>query len=172
MICPDCHFDNIVGADICEHCGASLIHGEEFTNALERGIIAHSVDVLCAKRPVCVPASTSVREAMGLMIEHQTGAVLIESNGELAGIFTERDVLNDVSQNISQLDESVQQHMTATPETITKSDSIAYAMHAMDVGGYRHLPVVDAGGTPTGIISARDIMRFLCVRYANSRDGE
>ncbi|QDU46684.1 inosine 5'-monophosphate dehydrogenase [Symmachiella dynata] len=172
MICPDCQFDNITGADVCEGCGASLIHGEEFTNALERGIIAHSVDVLCAKRPVCVPATTSVREAIDLMLKHQTGAVLVESNGEVGGIFTERDVLNDVSQDVSQMSESLENHMTASPETITKNDSIAYAMHAMDVGGYRHLPIVDSAGVPTGIVSARDIMRFLCVRYANSRDDE
>ncbi|MCA9203609.1 MAG: CBS domain-containing protein, partial [Planctomycetales bacterium] len=28
-------------------------------------------------------------------------------------------------------------------------------------GGYRHLPVVDADGKPTGIISVRDILRYL-----------
>jgi len=172
MICPDCHHDNIVGADVCEGCGASLTHREEITNALERGIIAHSVDVLCAKRPICVSAATSVHEAMDLMMKHQTGAVLVETDGELAGIFTERDVLNDVSQDVSQMSEGLEHHMTASPVTITKNDSIAYAMHAMDVGGYRHLPVVDSAGMPTGIVSARDIMRFLCVRYANSRDDE
>ena len=120
MICPDCNCDNIAGADVCEGCGASLTHGEEFTNALERGIIAHSVDVLCAKQPVCVPTSTSVREAIDLMMKHQTGAVLVETNGELAGIFTERDVLNEVGQDVSQMEEGVGHHMTASPETITK----------------------------------------------------
>ncbi len=172
MICPDCRFDNIAGADVCESCCASLVLGEEFSNALERGIVAHAVDVLCAKRPVCVPANTPVREAVDLMLKHQTGAVLVETDGELSGIFTERDVLNDVSQDTSQLSDGIEQYMTLSPETITKKDSIAYAMHPMGVGGYRHLPVVDDAGNPTGIISARDIMRFLCVRYANSRDGE
>ncbi len=103
MICPDCHCDNITGADVCEGCGASLIHREESPMRLERGIIAHSVDVLCAKRPVCVPAGTSVREAIDLMLKHQTGAVLVECDGEVGGIFTERDVLNDVSQDVSQI---------------------------------------------------------------------
>ncbi len=171
MICPDCRFDNIAGADICESCGASLVVDAEFTNALERGIIGHPVDVLCPKKPVLVPPETPVRDVMELMLKHQTGSVLVQSAGELAGIFSERDVLNDVSRDVAQMDDAVEAHMTPSPETITKDDSIAYAMHAMDVGGYRHLPVVDSDGTPSGIISSRDIMRFLCVRYAQSRDA-
>ena len=129
MICPDCRFDNIAGADVCESCGASLVLGEEFSNALERGIVAHAVDVLC------VPANTPVREAVDLMLKHQTGAVLVETDGELSGIFTERDVLNDVSQDTSQLSVGIEQYMTPSPDTITKNDSIAYAIHNTDVGG-------------------------------------
>ncbi len=131
-----------------------------------------SVDVLCPKAPVRIPGQTSVREAISLMLEHQTGSVLVESDGKLAGIFSERDVLNDVSRDLSQLDDAVENHMTPSPATITKNDSIAYAMHTMDVGGYRHLPVVDSQRIPTGIVSSRDIMRFLCVRYAQSRSAE
>ena len=59
--------------------------------------------------------------------------------------------------------------MTSAPVTVSQDDSIAYALHAMDLGGYRHLPVVDEDGRPTGIISVRDILRFLCVRYAELR---
>ena len=59
--------------------------------------------------------------------------------------------------------------MTDTPVTISQDDSIAYALHAMDLGGYRHLPVVDENNRPTGIISVRDILRFLCVRFAELR---
>jgi CBS domain-containing protein len=31
----------------------------------------------------------------------------------------------------------------------------------MDLGGFRHIPIVDAEGHPTGIISVRDILRYL-----------
>ena len=39
----------------------------------------------------------------------------------------------------------------------------------MDLGGYRHLPVVDDDARPIGVISVRDILRFLCVRFAKLR---
>ena len=60
-------------------------------------------------------------------------------------------------------------YMTRSPETIRRQDSIAYALHQMDIGGYRHMVVVDRYGTPTGILSVRDILRFLCVRFAEIR---
>ena len=51
--------------------------------------------------------------------------------------------------------------MTPNPEAVTIADTLAFALHKMDIGGYRHLPVVSLTGEPVGIISARDILRHL-----------
>jgi CBS domain-containing protein len=96
-------------------------------------------------------------------------AVCSWSTNELVGVFTERDVLNKVTVDLTNLDRPVSDFMTTSPETITQRDSIAYAMHAMDIGGYRHMPVVDDHAKPVGVISVRDILRFLCIRFANLR---
>ena len=45
---------------------------------------------------ITLPGSATVREASRLMAEHHIGAVLIVADGELEGIFTERDALNKV----------------------------------------------------------------------------
>jgi CBS domain-containing protein len=172
MNCPDCDHDNIVGADECEDCGASLVVDEVPGNAMERGIVGHTAGLLCPRAAICVAGDTPVREVIAQMVEHSTGCVLVEAEGEVTGVFSDRDVLNDVSRDLSLLDSPVSDHMTANPETITKDDSIAYAMHTMDVGGYRHLPVIDDEGKAAGILSTRDIMRFLCVRYAQTRDAQ
>jgi CBS domain-containing protein len=50
--------------------------------------------------------------------------------------------------------------MTLNPETVSPDDTLAFALHKMDVGGYRHLPVVE-GGRPVGIISVRDVIRHI-----------
>ena len=50
--------------------------------------------------------------------------------------------------------------MTPGPETINHDDPIAFALHRMDIGGYRHIPVL-TNGQPTGIISVRDILRYI-----------
>ena len=41
-----------------------------------------------------------------------------------------------------------------------EDDTLAFALHKMDVGGYRHVPVVK-GGQPLGMLSVRDMLRHI-----------
>jgi CBS domain-containing protein len=50
--------------------------------------------------------------------------------------------------------------MTPNPETVQETNPLAFALRMMDVGGYRHLPVVN-GDKPTGVISVRDVLRHV-----------
>lgn len=171
MKCPDCGHNNISGADECAECGISLATFDPQGNEVERSISAHSVAVLVPKEPVSVDGGMLVRDVVNQMAKQKIGCVLVLDGGKLAGIFTERDVLNKISSNLSGLGDPVRTHMTRAPLTITKRDSIGYALQAMDLGGYRHLPVVsNKAGEPRGIISVRDILRFVCVKFAQSRD--
>ena len=170
MKCPDCGHSNTSGADECAECGSSLALFDPQGTEVERSISAHSVTVLCPKEPVCVQASQLVREVVEQMAQQKIGCVLVLEGTKLAGIFSERDVLNKISPNLSGLGDPVRTHMTRDPLTITKRDSIGYALQAMDLGGYRHLPVVSRDGEPRGIISVRDILRFVCVKFAQCRD--
>lgn len=169
MICPDCGHDNIDGVDTCEACGQPLVQFDPSGSELEETISRHSVQVLCPPEPITIEAAAPVRDAIQMMIDRHIGCMLVEEDGELAGVFTERDVLGKISPDLSRLDRPVSEFMTRSPETITKYDSIAYALHAMDLGGYRHIPIVADAGRATGIISVRDILRFLCARFAQLR---
>lgn len=170
MKCPDCGHGNISGADECAECGSSLALFDPQGNEVERSISAHSVQVLCPREPVCVQSTQLVREVVDQMAREKIGCVLVLEGGKMAGIFTERDVLNKITPNLSALGDPVRVHMTKAPLTITKRDSIGYALQAMDMGGYRHLPVISRDGEPRGMISVRDILRFVCVKFAQSRD--
>jgi CBS domain-containing protein len=101
------------------------------------------------------------------MVRHGIGCLVVERDGELVGIVTERDVLNKISEKLP-LDQPVAEFMTVAPTTIESTESIAYALNTMDLGGYRHLPIIDDDGKAVGIISVRDILRFLCIRFAES----
>jgi CBS domain-containing protein len=169
MKCHDCGFDNVPGVDDCVECGSSLVGMESGGNELERGISAHSISVLSPRPPICVAPSLPVREAIAQMAQHEIGCLLVEEDAELVGVFTERDLLNKVSGDPNGLDRPVADFMTAAPVTITKHDSIAFALQTMTLGGYRHLPVVNSSNIAVGIISVRDILRFLGVKYARSR---
>lgn len=169
MICPDCGHDNIDGVDFCEACDQPLVDMDPSGSELEQCISRHSIGIICRKDPVSISASATVRDAIAEMVGRKIGCLLIQEQDELVGVFTERDVLNRVSEDLAALDHPVAEYMTPAPLTVRKEDSIAYALQAMDLGGYRHMPIVNASGKPIGIISVRDILRFLCIRFAELR---
>lgn len=173
MNCPDCGYDNIPGLDACEQCGASLTGLQAApVSDVERSITRHAIGEISTRRPLAVPTFTTVRAAIKQMVEAKIGCLLVEEQGQIVGIFTERDVLNRILPDRATLDDPVSAHMTPSPEVISEEDSIAYALHLMSVGGYRHLPVADASGQAAAIVSARDVLRFLAIRFAAIRAAD
>ncbi len=169
MKCPDCGHENVDGADVCQDCGGSLWGTDQLGSEIEQSIASHPISVLCPRAPVCVPPEMPVREVIASMADQKIGCVLVEEEARLLGVFSERDVLNKVSLDADNLDRPVAEFMTASPATATKTDSIGFVLQTMDLGGYRHLPIVNSANIATGIISVRDILRFLAVKYASSR---
>jgi len=114
------------------------------------------VQVMRKRAPVTLLAAATVRQAAEIMARENIGAVLVVEDGELQGIFTERDLLVRVvakgcDPNVTALAEV----MTATPDTIGPGALALDALHKMHDGGYRHLPVVERGQL-LGIVSRRD----------------
>jgi CBS domain-containing protein len=119
--------------------------------------------VLSAPEPLCVPGSRSVQDVVAeMVVRRQAGALVVDDAGRLVGIFTERDVLmRVVGQGLDAARTPIADVMTADPKALTMQDRVAYALHSMAVAGYRTVPIVDAAGRPTGVITATDILRWL-----------
>lgn len=106
-----------------------------------------------------VGPETTVADTARRMAERRVGAVLVLDGTRLAGIFTERDVLKAVAEGLeAAAGMPVSALMTRHPETIEPGDTTEHAATLMIHGGFRHLPVVEAG-TVVGIVSIRDLMR-------------
>ncbi|MEE2636839.1 MAG: CBS domain-containing protein [Acidobacteriota bacterium] len=58
----------------------------------------------------------------------------------------------------------VSEFMTTDSQSVEVDAKVAFAVQRVDVGDYRHLPVVSAGGALTGVIAVRDILRYLTAR--------
>jgi CBS domain-containing protein len=52
-------------------------------------------------------------------------------------------------------------HETGIDCVLVTEGGIAVAIHKMAVGGFRHIPIVDGGGLPTGIVTAKDVFRHI-----------
>ena len=89
-------------------------------------------------------------------------AIHEDSSGKLCGIFTERDLVNKMTEEIKDLAaHTVSEFMTPRPETVRADQLLASALQMMMVGDLRYLPLVDEEGRPTNILSSRDILRYL-----------
>ncbi len=123
-------------------------------------------DVLEAKgRTVhTVRPDRSAREALVLMNRHRIGClVVVDGDGNIQGIVSERDILRQVSKSGNGLDnEMVKRLMTARKDTIiaTEDDELDYAMRVMTENRIRHLPIAE-GKHLTGILSIGDLVKCM-----------
>ena len=116
-------------------------------------------DIIAGRPLVSGTTEMTVRAACRVMAEKKIGALLIVENSRIAGIFTERDALNKVLAGGLDPDATqVSQVMVRDPQTIRADKPLAYALQFMADGGFRHVPVVDADGSPLGMVSARDAL--------------
>jgi CBS domain-containing protein len=131
-------------------------------NRIERSLMEDTISCLRPHMPFTVLPTTPVGQTIKSMLAHNIGALLIvDESNRLLGIFSERDLLIKIAgvrENYAQL--PVEQFMTRNPETVTAGDTLAFALHKMDVGGYRHLPVLHEG-KPVGVISVRDMLHHI-----------
>jgi CBS domain-containing protein len=119
-------------------------------------------DLPSLKPPVCIAPSISIREAIEEMKSNRVGCVLVEEKNRLVGVFTERDVLNRVTGQGLNIDEvKVSELMTPSPECLTPDDGVAYALNKMNVGGFRHIPLIDEVGKPVGVVAMRNIVDYI-----------
>ncbi len=108
---------------------------------------------------ITVTGGTSVHEAVKTMAGKAIGAVLIVENDKVAGIFTERDLMNKVvGKDLDTRTTKVNEVMTRGPKTVKVDDAAIDCLELMAAGGFRHLPVVDADERPLGMVSQRDFV--------------
>lgn len=104
-------------------------------------------------------ASASVRDAVRLLAEWRIGAMPVLRGGQLAGIFSERDVLYRLAEEGALcLDREVGEVMTSPPVTIERATSADEALELMTLRRIRHLPVMD-GPVLIGFISIGDLVK-------------
>jgi CBS domain-containing protein len=132
---------------------------------LARNLKVDSVSRLSPTPPWRVSPDQSVAEAVQLMRQHRVGCLLVCTGDHVVGIFTERDLMRRVLAPGRPLLLPVAASMTPNPVTVSPTAPIGHAVRLMVDGGYRHLPVVDDGGRPVGVLSVKRIVHYLVEHY-------
>jgi len=109
-----------------------------------------------------VSAESTVYEALETLEDKNLGAlVVVEEDGRLNGIFTERDYARKVIlKGRSSKETLVRDIMNSSPLWVTQDTKIEECMQMMTSKFIRHLPVLD-NGELVGIISIGDIVKYI-----------
>ncbi len=106
-------------------------------------------------------ADATVCDAVQILSRHNVGSILIlSSDGTLAGIFTERDLLQRVvARGLDPAVTKIGDVMTHNVIVVASDTSRDEVLQLMDQKHIRHVPVSD-GQQLLGVISLRDVLRF------------
>lgn len=125
-----------------------------------------SVGEYCNREVVIVAKTEPVREAVKLMRSHHVGdVVVVEKRGELpvpVGILTDRDIVMEILAEGIDLDAvNIGDVMSFDLVTVEENTPFLDAINLMRTRGVRRLPVVDANGGLTGILTVDDILELV-----------
>lgn len=120
---------------------------------------------------VTCTTSTSVREAVAMLAERRIGALPVLERGEVAGIFSERDVIYRLQADGPEvLDRSVGEVMTTPPETVDPDTQVLAALSLMTRRRVRHLPVLKDGAM-IGFVSIGDLVKYRIDRIESEAEA-
>jgi len=125
-------------------------------------------DLVKDRRVYSIEADSTVLEGARFMMEQRIGALPVLRDGQLVGIFSERDVMNRVvAAGRMPGTTKISEVMTANPKAVSVDESIENCLFLMREFGFRHLPIVD-GKELKGLVSSRDIL----LRYVSQKEAE
>jgi len=120
---------------------------------------AHDILKYKGKTVHCVRPDDTVLAALGVMAEHDIGAVLVVEGDELLGILTERDYARKVAlMGRASRDSPVRAIMTANVVCVPPSHTVEDCMGLMTERRCRYLPIVENGHV-VGLVSIGDLVK-------------
>jgi CBS domain-containing protein len=145
---------------------------------LEDALLSDMVSALPTRDPIRLDETAGIEEALSTMLaQDQLAVLVVDREGRLAGIATDRDLLKRVRDTGYDAKRAqVGAVMTRDPEAIRPDDRICYAVNRMMGMRCRTIPVVDEARRPVGIVTVEDIAAWLATLFPeatlNLRPGD
>jgi CBS domain-containing protein len=107
-----------------------------------------------------VGSDARVSDAVAIFAERRIGALPVIDNGQVVGIFSERDVVYSVAKNgAAALDARIGDVMTSPALTVAPDSGVMAGLSMMTRRRLRHLPVVE-GENVVGFVSIGDLVKY------------
>jgi arabinose-5-phosphate isomerase len=113
-----------------------------------------------ARMPVVSP-ETHVLAVLHSMNEHRAGvAVITDSSGKLAGIFTHGDFVRAFEKSPGMVSDPVERHMVRHPITVQDHKLAVEVLNILDQHRIDDLIVVNEKNEPVGIVDSQDLTKL------------
>ena len=110
---------------------------------------------------ITIDISATVMDVVNVMTTSRHNYVLVTDNDSTVGIFTDRDLLNQVtSKKLIPAEVAIRDVMTPSPDTLKTDDYISYAIEKMARHGFRNIPIKNEADT-TSVLTVWNIMSHL-----------
>ena len=120
---------------------------------------------------VSIAGDRTVAEAAALLAARRIGAVPVMDGEQVAGIFSERDVIYSLERDgAAALERKVSDVMTTPALTVGADESVLGALALMTRRRVRHLPVLDRGRM-VGFISIGDLVKYRIERIESEAEA-
>lgn len=162
-ICPSCGTKNLEGTDECRNCGGDLrtVDLPSPASQIEQTVMQLPLTALKMSAVHAVAPDTPLEVAVQTLVRQRIDLLEVVESGRLIGVLSVRDVMTRVGPDYPEkLKLPIRQFMTPNPETLPPDAPITFAINKMDVGGYRHVPVVQ-GDRMLGVVSASDVIAYI-----------
>ena len=109
---------------------------------------------------ITIGPEEKVGAAMNTLFSNKISCLpVVDSNGKVKGIISERDILREVHANTGNLESrTVADAMTKDILIGLDEDDLDYIMNIMSKNNIRHMPIM-SGQELTGILSIRDVVK-------------
>lgn len=132
-----------------------------YNDPVEEAICETQVTKVQHEPYTTISQEETVTNALDKLARDHIACLMVEEQGELVGVFTHREVLNQVALEQDILDRPVRDVMTPAPTSVRDDDPVAAALCVMAVHGYRHVPVLGHDNKIQGIVSPQRVTGFL-----------
>ena len=129
--------------------------------------MAKKVRELMSKNPIQLASSSPVAEAARQMRDKNVGAVIVEDNGKICGVVTDRDIaIRAVAEGRDPATTRLADICSKGLTTVSPDEDLDRAVQIMREKAIRRVPVVDGNNRPVGVLSLgdlaidRDLARF------------
>jgi CBS domain-containing protein len=163
MICPACGAKNLEGNDECSNCGGDLrtLDLPKPASQVEQSVMHLPLTALSMTQVHAVAPDAPLDVAVQTLVRQRVDLVQVVEDGKLIGVLSVRDILMRIGPEYAEkLKQPVRDFMTASVEPLPPDAPITFALNRMDIGGYRHVPVVQDGRV-LGVVSSRDVLSYI-----------